>query len=180
MRKFLRLLLVALLGAAVGLGMRRVVHGKSDRPDREKTENFANRPDGEKSEKQANRPDDEKTENVVNRPDREKPASVEKQPELWVVGYIAAGRRLNVCLSDGRVLTESDESLGRVTRSFAEVDGRRVYLRVPEPRGKSEPRAVAQVEDKTASGPAAGVVLGSWRQDPDGVNRLVEPTALLK
>lgn len=53
---------------------------------------------------------------------------------VWMTGSVVRGRRINVTLSDGRTLTESDD-LGRVERNFAELkDGTRFYLKRPESR----------------------------------------------
>lgn len=48
--------------------------------------------------------------------------------ELWVVGYVVRGTRVNVLLSDGRTLTENDRELELLERNGAHVDGKKLFL----------------------------------------------------
>lgn len=54
------------------------------------------------------------------------------QQQVWVDGYLVRGNRITLRLSDGRVLTEDDGEIVRVTRNFAMLrDGKKIYLRKP-------------------------------------------------
>lgn len=97
---------------------------------------------------------------------------------LWVRGYVARGKLVNVVLTDGRTLTEVDASLTRLDRASAVVDGRRVYMQQVESRG---PRVVEKAAEPEKV-PEAVVVPepedSAWRADPDGVRRLKKPDTL--
>jgi len=130
-----------------------------------------------------------------------------KSEKLWFTGIIYGNNRINVSLTDGRVLSEGDGVLAHVARHYVVlIDGTRVY-RLPADRGgfvgsgvrvtpvkrDGVPPAEALTDVPTQSG--SGHVLtvapgpkpetssitqskdswpeaGSWRLDPDGVQRL--------
>jgi len=60
--------------------------------------------------------------------------------EIWVLGYVVRGGKVNVLLSDGRTLSEHDGVLDRVTRNFVETkQGERYWLQ----RNRSTPATVS-------------------------------------
>lgn len=48
---------------------------------------------------------------------------------IWVEGYVTSGGRINVILSDGRTLTETDPSLERIDRNGVVIDGQKIFMR---------------------------------------------------
>lgn len=102
---------------------------------------------------------------------------------LWISGYAVRERKINVVLSDGRILSEGDDSLGQVWRTHAIVDGVKVYR-------KPYQKPAAAIEGLTAPGvsvvpkadqfegrrsetvAAQGEASSSWVMGSDGVQRL--------
>ena len=118
------------------------------------------------------------------------PATKEEQapPRVYVTRIARSGLRITVTLSDGRVFTEADlgrDSGARVDRAGVTIDG----VRYPMTRPRTPPRVYT-----TPAGSGGPVVQwqgptpdelhevidagGSWRTDPDGVQRLRRPEAL--
>lgn len=58
-------------------------------------------------------------------------SAVVSAPDLTVSGVVRLGGRINVILSDGRVLTERDAELQRVERNSVTIDGRKVFFGRP-------------------------------------------------
>lgn len=58
---------------------------------------------------------------------------------LWVRGYAVRGDKVNVFLSDGRVLTEDDSELERVRRNGVVISGQKIHMRI----AKAKPETVA-------------------------------------
>ena len=110
--------------------------------------------------------------------------SPSKAAAIWVRGYVVRGQKLQVLLTDGRVLSEGDENLTRLDRCFAVVDGNRVYMEQAKDRVSSdrpEVKNVQLVENLSVVKPVAPVLDysgGSWRTDADGVSRLRHPDSL--
>ena len=108
---------------------------------------------------------------------RVKPGDIEKP--VRVRGYAARGRTVQVVLSDGRTLTEADEGLQRVDRAGIVWAGRRIFLDTPEHiRAPVAPTQQTGTEPKQDPSPPPSQSLGSWRMDPDGVNRFVDHGSL--
>jgi Zonular occludens toxin (Zot) len=111
--------------------------------------------------------------------------SVPERP-LYVTGYVAKGSRINVQLSDGRVITEKDAELARVERNAVHlVSGQRLFVMARlESVDESSTAKPAEVPAANASTVAprdnVGQAVGAWRQDPDGVYRLVNPGSIGK
>jgi len=62
------------------------------------------------------------------------PADTEPQKPLYATGIAIKGRQVRVYLSDGRTITETDGTLKRVEKTFAEFkDGSRVWLKARPP-----------------------------------------------
>lgn len=73
------------------------------------------------------------------RPKERHEAESTLQADITVRGYVIRGRRLNVFLSDGRTLTEADESIKRIERNFVELKtGEKYWLVAPFAVPKSE------------------------------------------
>lgn len=132
---------------------------------------------------------------VVARPvgdDREgvpaplEPIYADGTPEkpIWVTGWVTDGRRINVQLSDGRVITEEDSELAKVSRNAVRLrTGQRLFIMGRRPlvneAGPVQPvapdaPAAAQAEQSSRE------VSGAWRLDGDGVYRLVTPSSVGK
>lgn len=61
---------------------------------------------------------------------------------VYATGWVQVAGRLNVQLSDGSLVTETDPDLGRVTRAFATIAGRKVpFIARPPVEDKEPPRA---------------------------------------
>lgn len=79
---------------------------------------------------------------------------------IWVTGYVARGRKINVTLSDGRTLTERDDNLARVERNFIELKtGERLWLKSPIPL--SEGAGVRVTPDRKDGVPPSEVIADS-------------------
>jgi len=63
----------------------------------------------------------------------------ERENVLWMSGYIVKGNRVQVFLSDGRTLDQSDPSLGTLYKNSVMVDGKRIYRKPPYNK-KEDPR----------------------------------------
>ena len=64
------------------------------------------------------------------------PGTTRPKPEadpVRVRGYVLSGGKVNLILSDGRTLIEGDESLERLQRNGATVDGKKLYMVTPAP-----------------------------------------------
>lgn len=57
------------------------------------------------------------------------PVVTSQTQDLWVRGYVVSGRKVNVHLSDGRILTEDDPELERVRRNGVVVSGQKLFMR---------------------------------------------------
>jgi len=120
---------------------------------------------------------------------------------VTMLGYVARDRTINVLLSDGRVITEADPELLRVTRQFVELrDGSRYYFKrpassgsalanggastgrnaAPQPDGSSQARAQREVPLPSGEGEGARGEGSSWYTDRDGVQRLRESPSFSK
>lgn len=123
---------------------------------------------------------------------------------LWVRGYIQRGNRINVMLSDGSILSEGITELTLVSRTYIVLAGKKYPILQPiqqcireEGTGVSKKRAGARTWGITEEAQAqqdAGITQlgetpglsrsatapggGSWRTDPDGVQRLVSPQTI--
>jgi hypothetical protein len=107
-----------------------------------------------------------------------------KEPEkIWMTGFMWVGKRVNVTLSDGRVLTEKDGSIVRVERNFVElITGERYWMRTPKSvpvsvgagggsppdRQRAEAAAddVAQLTGRSATVGEGVEVVGTSNQSP--------------
>jgi hypothetical protein len=101
---------------------------------------------------------------------------------VWVTGYVVRGARLNVQLSDGRVLTERDADLASVQRNAVRLrTGERIFLggrpKVPGPV-QSPPVQPAQSGDIVVSTVSLDDPASSWQVGPDGVSRLRNPSKI--
>jgi len=107
------------------------------------------------------------------------------EDELFVRGYVARGRRVNVLLSDGSVISEDVKELKTVSRTHIELAGKRYALRCFSPVVKEDGLAPVEASTEAAAGgvpvaaPADGERSvasdeGSWARGSDGVARLKE------
>jgi len=70
---------------------------------------------------------------------------------VYALGYVRAGKHVRVCLSDGTVLSDMDNTdkdkprLTRVTSTFVEFDGKRAWFRKPPPPQATAPPPIAPV-----------------------------------
>jgi hypothetical protein len=110
---------------------------------------------------------------------------VTAEAPVWVAGWVVKGSRINVQLSDGRILTEEDGELASVQRSGVTLkDGKRLYLLSKRPLLPDAVQTLPPVppEPVMPSPPAEQTPppepASSWRLDADGVQRLVAPTRL--
>lgn len=79
----------------------------------------------------------------------ESPALVrDSATEIYVVGVVRMGKKINVILSNGRVLDESDPSLVAVYRNRVIIDGKTYYLRAEKKKELAEASRVAQTHGK--------------------------------
>jgi len=118
------------------------------------------------------------------------PIYVDDRPErpLWVSGWLIRGHKVNVQLSDGRVLTEKDPEVAKIERNALHLSGgQRLFLRPAEARSGSvveavppAPAAPGVVGPDGVERPAAAVAASAWRLDSDGVQRLVGPSVIGK
>lgn len=115
-------------------------------------------------------------------------ADTAPQRPLVVTGYIARGRKINVQLSDGRILTELDEEMKapgvRMERNALHLtDGKRLFLmpakrteKAPEPveaeKNQVQSSAVQQADMVASNPPPPADASTSWQMHSDGVLRL--------
>jgi len=95
-----------------------------------------------------------------------------------VVGYVKRGSRINVVLSDGRTLNETDKGLQSVDRNGATVDGVKIWMQRPAPRPASVPVSAPVVQTEPPA-----VVPAPWKGEHlhefgQGADRLVLLPAL--
>lgn len=77
-------------------------------------------------------------------------------PGVTVRGYVVRGGRVNVMLSDGRVLTEKDRELEAIERNHVVVSGQRIWMARPA----SSSRAIeASGNAKETEVPAVGIIV---------------------
>lgn len=118
------------------------------------------------------------------------PIYVDDRPErpLWVSGWLIRGNKLNVQISDGRVLTEKDPEVAKLERNALHLrGGQRLFMRPPEVRGSvvGPPATAGASAAPGVVGPdgierPAASVASSWRMDEDGVQRLRNPSSIGK
>lgn len=108
---------------------------------------------------------------------------------IWVTGYAVSGPRINVQLSDGRVLTEKDPELDP-TKAVVErnalrlPNGKRIFLRTrsavyPPMNESKNPPAEDSVPVSEPGRPANHAATPpGYRLDPDGVQRIVNAGAV--
>lgn len=112
------------------------------------------------------------------------PVYADTRPEhpLTVTGYVYTLSRVNVQLSDGRVLTEKDPELMKVERNAVHLkDGKRLFIAGYRPpvavqqESQAAPAAVAEpvaVETPSYPPPPPDRTESSWQMHSDGVLRL--------
>lgn len=102
-------------------------------------------------------------------------ADTTPSPAVWVRGFLARGNKVQVLLTDGRMLTETSKELDRVDRNGATVSGQIIYMAAakdspPLPKQSEAPKTEPEKEAKPRDE-------GSWSVI-DGVARLKEPSTL--
>lgn len=74
------------------------------------------------------------------------PADLTPERPLWVSGYVLRGEKINVQLSDGRILTERDPEIASMERNALHLkSGQRIFLRSVAPARSQTGDAAAAV-----------------------------------
>lgn len=106
---------------------------------------------------------------------------VDHERPLTMTGYVCAGKRINVQLSDGRVLTELDPNLAHYDKNSITLrTGERLYLvprsfspPAPPPVTVTTPPPAEPVAPSNIMPPPPSQPPSSWQLHSDGVSRLV-------
>jgi len=119
------------------------------------------------------------------------PIYADETPErpVWVTGWVTNGRKINVQLSDGRIMTEEDSELAKMARNAAHLrTGERLFLMARRPvvlslsvPGSAPAVPVGTPTDKetaTTLPPPPSAPALSWQTHSDGVQRLVNQSAI--
>jgi len=100
-------------------------------------------------------------------------------PALWVSGFAVRGDKVQVLLSDGRVLVEGEDGLSRVDRAGIVYGGKRISMKPIVERPRLQPQVVSEISSvPPLDKPVYPKARGSWRLDEDGVQRLVATETL--
>jgi len=124
MRRFLRLLVASIIAALVAVGVRALV------PDRS----------APASESPAPEPPKIEPAQVDPLPSGAPSRGREEEPP-YPTGYVLAGGRITIQMSDGTTRTERDDALSRVERNYVVLDGETLHFK-PRARPDSAPSSV--------------------------------------
>lgn len=98
---------------------------------------------------------------------------------IWVTGYVTDGRRVNVQLSDGRVITEKDKELARLERNAVHLStGERIFIMSRRPLDAQIPVSIEnaqanpqQTSNLSEASPGVDQEPSGWIVGADGVSR---------
>jgi len=93
-------------------------------------------------------------------------------PSVTVRGYVMRGARVNVILSDGRILTENDPELTMIGRNGVTVNGQKLFMARPDYRPPAPVAKEAAKESAAVSSPLSDYVGEALFQPGDGLSRL--------
>lgn len=179
MRSILLLVLSAILGVGVAAIAARFGPGRV-----QKTQIVDTREKGRKASTIADVSHNALQPNVANLP-APGVSPGQTAPEIRVRGYVVRGGRVNVLLSDGRLLTERDD-IEDLTRNGVFYEGKKLYMVTPRERALS-PQISTPAHEVPAAAPSAPPIaqtstdsVASWRTDADGVQRLTQKEELGK
>jgi len=103
----------------------------------------------------------------------------------YPTGYGIRGHRMTIVMSDGSVRTESDigKTVADLDRGGVVVDGKKQWFK-PKLSADREKRTVSPSKEVAGEAEPSSrphsEVFGSWREDSDGVYRLIETPTLVR
>jgi len=107
----------------------------------------------------------------------------ESLDQVRIRGYVIAGKKVTVTLTDGRTFNETDDELEKIGRGFVVISGHKFRLAQPGPGTAVKPRELLIPAQTAADLPSAASLPtpgteSSWVLGTDGVSRLAKPETL--